>query len=83
MQGIDPTKRMNGKTEEVRPVAPVCPYCGSDPAVTVSLPYQMSPGVVGMTVFCANQACRKILWGQIVHVEQPMVQAPPAGKLII
>lgn len=59
-----------------RPVLPVCPHCGADPAGIASAPLQIRPGVVAIALFCANLKCRKMHAVQIMAVEQSPIVPP-------
>lgn len=54
---------------------PVCPYCGTDPAVVASAPFQMGPFTV-LSLFCSNRACRKLLSLQIIGAQEPKIAVP-------
>jgi hypothetical protein len=36
-----------------------------------------------MTFFCGSPRCRKLLAAQVVAVEQPRIQTPQSGNLIV
>ena len=58
-----------GKAGDAHVSDPVCPYCGECPARISAAPVRMGP-MVGVTVFCANPACRKIITVAVVGIDQ-------------
>ena len=63
--------------EDLQPFYPVCPYCGTDPAIVASAPFQMGHLTV-LALFCSNRACRKILSLQVVGASEPQIAVPGA-----
>ncbi len=71
------TKRVPPRPDppELRPMYPVCPYCGTDPATIASTPFQMGPLTV-LALFCSQASCRKILALQVVGAQEPKIIRP-------
>lgn len=72
-----PINQNSPEPEKEKPLVPVCPHCGNDPANANCLEFN-APLNNGLTVkslvfFCANVKCRKVLWAVPLGVEKPRI----------
>jgi hypothetical protein len=68
----------SGKPPAPNPL-PTCPYCGTSPARVHSAPFELLPGLMAVTIFCATPGCHKI-W--TVQIMGPSGQ-PQKGRIIL